>query len=108
MRKTSLAKLSLPAAALLPAALLAAGPNAVPEDCRFDAAAAQGATATMACYAALDTNGDGSLSQQEAQVLPRLDGRFDTLDADGSGLLSPDEFQGGVHSPSQRGGGKGV
>jgi len=111
MYKTARIKTWLPLAALLPGAVMAQGTPAPPDACRFEAAGAaapRGASATMACYAALDTNGDGALQPQEASALPRLQGRFDELDADGSGALSPDEFQGALTTPAQRGGGKGV
>jgi hypothetical protein len=82
--------------------------DSVPDACRIEPGSIPGDAATMACYEALDTNGDAALSEQEAAVLPRLQGRFDVLDRDGSGQLSPDEFQAGQSTPAQRGGGKGV
>jgi hypothetical protein len=107
-----MAKLDRP---VLLAALLAltgglatADPAAPPDECRFEAEAPTGASATMACFAALDTNGDGELSKLEAMALPRLEGSFQELDADASGALSPEELQAALHTPSQRGGGKGV
>ncbi|HEV7272333.1 EF-hand domain-containing protein [Pseudoxanthomonas sp.] len=43
---------------------------------------------------AADTNGDGVIDKAEAEAkLPRLAKRFDTLDADGNGTLSPDEMR---------------
>jgi hypothetical protein len=60
--------------------------------------------AAMACMGALDRDGDGALSPQEARVLPRISGRFAELDTDGNGLLGPGEFQGGLVSPAERAG----
>jgi hypothetical protein len=97
----------LAAALVLMPAATAVGAE-VPEECRFEADAPKGAAATMACYAALNTDDASGLSAAEAGVLPRLRGRFAELDADASGALSPDEFQAGLHTPAQRGGGKGI
>jgi hypothetical protein len=93
---------------LLPGLCLAGDPESVPEACRLAGDASLGVSATMACYAALDTDGDAALSPAEADALPRLRGRFNELDVDGSGALSPKEFQADLHTPSQLGGGKGV
>ncbi|MBK1705223.1 hypothetical protein [Halochromatium glycolicum] len=82
--------------------------TAVPDDCRFEQGEVPGASATMACYEALDQNGDGALANGEAAALPRLENRLDGLDRDGNGTLSPDEFQAGMTTPAQRAGGKGV
>ncbi len=79
-----------------------------PDDCQFKRDAVPGMSATMACYEALDRNGDGALAPDEAAALPRLQGRFSTLDRDDNGLLSPDEFQAEMTTPAQRAGGKGV
>jgi len=84
------------------------GAAAVPDDCRIEPGDIAGESATMACYEALDQNGDGALSPDEVSALPRLQDRFDELDRDDSGALSPDEFQADRHTPAQRGGGKGV
>jgi hypothetical protein len=84
----------------------AAAAGEIPIGCRFGDSPGQ--TATLACYQDLDRNGDGALSAEEADVLPRIQGRFERLDADGNGLLSPDEFQGGLTTPPQRSGAKGV
>ncbi|WP_058555615.1 hypothetical protein [Thiohalocapsa sp. ML1] len=59
------------------------------------------------CFAALDIDGNGALSKQEAAALPRLAGYFDELDADADGELGPSEFQGELNTPSQLGGGEG-
>jgi len=82
--------------------------GSVPDDCRIEPGEIAGEAATMACYEALDRDGDAALSPEEAAALPRLEGRFEELDADGNGLLSPDEFQADRQTPAQRGGGKGV
>lgn len=41
----------------------------------------------------LDTDGDGNLSRAEAAALPDLASVFDQADADGDGVLTPDEYQ---------------
>ncbi len=87
---------------------LANAGTTAPEDCQFKQGEVPGLSATMACYAALDRNGDGALAPDEATVLPRLQDRFSTLDRDDNGLLSPDEFQAEMTTPAQRAGGKGV
>jgi len=101
---------------LLPYLLIAAAAHAgaagpagqVPDACRIGSGDIAGESATMACYGALDIDGDGALSPGEAAALPRLRGRFQDLDLDGNGILGPEEFQAGRHTPAQRGGGKGV
>jgi hypothetical protein len=67
-----------------------------------------GQDATLACYQDLDRDGDGSLSPDETEALPRTRGRFEALDADGDGALSPAEFQGGLATPPQKAGAKGA
>ena len=93
---------------LLPGLCLSGDPESVPEACRFSGDSSSGVSATMACYAALDTDGNAALSPAETDALPRLRGRFSELDLDGSGALSPKEFQADLHTPSKLGGGKGV
>ena len=39
-----------------------------------------------------DTNGDGKISREEAQTMPRLAQEFDRLDTNKDGFLSRDEF----------------
>jgi Ca2+-binding EF-hand superfamily protein len=41
---------------------------------------------------AADTNGDGMISRQEAQALPRVAGKFDAVDANGDGQLTMEEL----------------
>lgn len=43
-------------------------------------------------FDSFDTDGDGVISQTEAQVNPQLAQIFDELDADGNGELSKEEF----------------
>lgn len=43
----------------------------------------------------LDTDGDGRISRAEAQAAPRLAQRFDQLDANRDGFLTPDELAAG-------------
>lgn len=78
----------------------------VPKGCDFSDSPGQ--DATLACYQDLDRNGDGALSEAEAEVLPRLRGHFRALDTDGDGLLSPSEFQADKTTPPQRSGAKGA
>lgn len=43
---------------------------------------------------AADSNGDGFIDRAEAQAgLPRIARRFDQIDGDGDGRLSPDELK---------------
>ena len=49
--------------------------------------------ARMERMKAADTNGDGAISRAEAQALPRLAQRFDTLDANRDGQLTREEFR---------------
>lgn len=53
-------------------------------------------------FKAADANADGQLSLDEVQAkLPRLSGRFNTLDKDKNGLLSKDELaRGSRHQPA--------
>lgn len=44
-------------------------------------------------FAALDKNGDGAISRDEAAARPRMAKMFDTLDADKDGALSKDEMK---------------
>ncbi len=43
-------------------------------------------------YAALDADGSGTLSIEEAEVIPSLTENWETLDADASGELDIEEF----------------
>ena len=52
---------------------------------------------------AADTDNDGLIDRAEAQAkLPRLAKRFDTLDADGNGKLSPDELRAAGQKMAER------
>jgi Ca2+-binding EF-hand superfamily protein len=42
---------------------------------------------------AADTNGDGMISREEAQALPRLAKHFDEIDADHNGQITPEEMR---------------
>ena len=44
-------------------------------------------------FAAMDKNGDGVISRDEAAARPRMAKMFDTLDADKDGALSKDEMK---------------
>jgi Ca2+-binding EF-hand superfamily protein len=56
--------------------------------------AAPMAAAQEARFAAADADRDGLLSRAEvARALPRLAARFDRIDRDGDGSLSPDELR---------------
>jgi hypothetical protein len=78
----------------------------LPKGCELGVSTGQ--DANLACYEDLDKNGDGALSRDEAEALPRIKGRFEKLDADGNGLLSPNEFQADMTTPPQRAGAKGI
>src|SRR5690348_14996056 len=54
-----------------------------------DARAAKGAERLKK----LDTDGDGRISRGEAQASPRLAARFDEIDANKDGFLTPDELK---------------
>lgn len=95
-------------AAMTMTTTLASAGSSAPEDCQFTDDQVPGESATMACYAALDRDGDGALSPDEAAALPRIQDRIGELDRDDNGLLSADEFQAEMATPAQRGGGKGV
>jgi Ca2+-binding EF-hand superfamily protein len=43
-------------------------------------------------HASLDTNGDGSISRDEAKTAPRLAEKFDAIDANKDGTLTRDEL----------------
>ena len=58
-----------------------------------DAFAHQQGGARFERLKAADTNGDGLISQAEAQALPRLAGRFQAIDVNGDGQLSRDELR---------------
>jgi hypothetical protein len=94
----------LGSACMLPGAVGAE--DALPSGCDFGVSASE--DVTMSCYEDLDQNGDGSLSREEVDRLPRTRGHFEELDHDGSGGISPMEFQNGMRTLLQRYGGKGV
>ncbi len=55
------------------------------------AAFAQTRTPVQAPKPRIDTNQDGYIDRSEAAAMPKLAGRFDTLDVDHDGRLSPQE-----------------
>ncbi|MCW4456026.1 hypothetical protein OK348_14635 [Flavobacterium sp. MXW15] len=57
-----------------------------------DAAAAQASEGGQT-WASVDTDGNGSISKQEAQVNAGLSQVFDQADANGDGQLTPDEYK---------------
>lgn len=58
-----------------------------------DQAATAGAQGGQVTWSDLDTDGDGNLSRAEAAALPELASVFDQADADGDGVLTPQEYQ---------------
>lgn len=52
--------------------------------------------ASKAAFAKADANRDGQLSAQEAATLPAIGNRFQQLDTDKNGMLSPEEFHHGA------------
>ncbi|MEN1925901.1 EF-hand domain-containing protein [Luteimonas sp. MJ293] len=54
---------------------------------------AQSAPQGQVSWTDLDTDGDGNLSRAEAAGLPQLAQVFDQADADGDGVLTPQEYQ---------------
>lgn len=58
-----------------------------------DQAAAAGAQGGQLTWSDLDSDGDGNLSRAEAGALPELASVFDQADADGDGVLTPQEYQ---------------
>ena len=57
---------------------------------------ATGRVALEAAYTRADTNGDGTLTREEAVRLPALTARFDELDKNKGGVLSLQEFATGA------------
>jgi Ca2+-binding EF-hand superfamily protein len=51
-----------------------------------------------------DKNGDGTLSKEEAQAMPRVAQNFDTIDANKDGQATHDEISAFMRSKSKRGG----
>ncbi|MES2937340.1 MAG: EF-hand domain-containing protein [Pseudomonadota bacterium] len=47
-------------------------------------------------FSAADADGDGRLSRAESQRLVLLPRSFEDMDANKDGVLTPDEYQGGV------------
>ena len=67
---------------------------------------ARGGRDPMAMFNRMDTNKDGSLTEDEYESNPMSD-RLKTLDKDGEGGISKDEFRNGIRSLFTRGGGGG-
>jgi len=76
---------ALAAALALPAFAQTAGPAAQPQQ---QASGGGGQT-----WASVDTDSDGAISKQEAQVNAGLAQIFDQADADANGKLTPDEYK---------------
>ena len=51
-----------------------------------------------ASFGRADANGDGKVSKEEAAKLPAIAARFDELDKNKDGVLSPEEFAAGLVS----------
>lgn len=60
--------------------------------------AGQARTAVDAVFERADTNRDGVLSRDEAQMLPAIAERFEALDTNRDGALSRDEVERGTRS----------
>jgi len=70
-------------------------PRATPSpSAQPSAGATSGASSTQPSFAALDTNRDGSVSQDEAGAAPGLARKFARLDKNRDGKLSASEFTG--------------
>ena len=52
-----------------------------------------GASAQWPAFESLDTNADGRLSSSEAQVAPTVAAKFSTLDKQGKGYVTKEEYQ---------------
>ncbi|MEE7566256.1 EF-hand domain-containing protein [Xanthomonas sp. Kuri4-3] len=98
--KTRNRKSLIAATAALAAALaLPAMAQTAQQDPAAAAAAQSGSSATSAqsgggqTWASVDTDSDGAISKQEAQVNAGLSQIFDQADGDGNGKLTPDEYK---------------
>lgn len=55
-------------------------------------ASVKASTAVDAAFSKADTNHDGKLSKDEAAKVPAIAAKFDQLDKDKKGYLTPEEF----------------
>lgn len=66
-------------------------------------AVAASPTSSKPAMPRIDSNGDGVIDRQEAAARPRLAQRFDELDTNKDGKLSPEEMQAGRHGGKHHG-----
>lgn len=95
VRSTLAASSVLLAALSLPVAASAQEQETPPPKTQSDAPpSSDPATPTPRAFAELDSNGDGSISKDEAASDPALTQAFGMLDQDADGTLTPAEYQG--------------
>jgi len=66
--------------------------HAQSKDPAADQAAGRDKTAFESAFKRADTSGDGKISREEASKLPGIAARFDELDKNKDGVLTPDEL----------------